>query len=424
MGAAPHSLGAAPICTTIRPPRVMNDSGSQDSARSRPFSASDCTYWLASDVAGASTVSRTPLLRRTSTVGTKGFRRAARRGPASAGTGRSRRTRTKRTACPGRRSPVGRTDPRRTRCRQSRRVVAWVFHGDAEPVVQPRCVESRLVGRVVAECAATLDRPVAVLVVEEPVEALDGVEAAHQRRQPGHVLRHHPGVRRTGPLSETDIGRRGEAGLPGAVSLPGPLITDRRIVSVLPPATAILERLYVGAEPGTPLRKGEVGERVLQRFGGTAPAVAGILGRVLLRDVGVQSRSLPGALPGATTVVLGVGVLHCCLAHQGVIGATGIEIAHAHRRERRQRRRGRIAGHHVRGSVVVQPAVPDALVLLGELVHRLGEVARDIRLQQGQQLDVRTVLVPAGEGPVLRSLSRREPVDLQVAARGSGRPRR
>ena len=39
-----------------------------------------------------------------------------------------------------------------------------------------------------------------------------------------------------------------------------------------------------------------------------------------------------------------------------------------------------------------------------------------VRLQQGQQLDVRAVLVPAGEGPVLRSLPRREAVDLLVAA--------
>ena len=72
-GAVPQSVGAAPSCTTILPPCVMNDSGSQDSARGSPFSVSDCTYWLASDVAGASTVSRTPLLRRSSTFGNSGL---------------------------------------------------------------------------------------------------------------------------------------------------------------------------------------------------------------------------------------------------------------------------------------------------------------------------------------------------------------
>jgi hypothetical protein len=46
----------------------------------------------------------------------------------------------------------------------------------------------------------------------------------------------------------------------------------------------------------------------------------------------------------------------------------------------------------------------------------LGEVTRDVWLQQGQQLDVGAVLIPPGERAVLRSLTRCEPVDLQVAA--------
>jgi hypothetical protein len=79
--------------------------------------------------------------------------------------------------------------------------------------------------------------------------------------------------------------------------------------------------------------------------------------------------------------------------------------------------RRRVAGHHMRRAVDVNPAVPHPAVLPREVVEGLREVPGDPRLQQGEQLYLRPVLVPAREVAVLRPLPALDAMRLAVHAR-------
>lgn len=64
----------------------------------------------------------------------------------------------------------------------------------------------------------------------------------------------------------------------------------------------------------------------------------------------------------------------------------------------------------------MHPAVPDPVVLPREVEQGLGEVARDPGLEQGEELYLGAVLVPAGEVAVLRALAAGETVHGAVHA--------
>ncbi len=145
--------------------------------------------------------------------------------------------------------------------------------------------------------------------------------------------------------------------------------------------------------------------------------MAHVVGAVVRSQVLGEVRPLPHALPRAPGVKQALGARHGGLPVQGVERAPVVEAAHAHGVEGRQRGGGRVAGHHVGGPVDVHPAVPHPVVLLGVVEQRLREVPGHHRFQQRQQLDLRPVLVPAGEVAVLRVLPGFQPVRLLVHAR-------
>lgn len=76
----------------------------------------------------------------------------------------------------------------------------------------------------------------------------------------------------------------------------------------------------------------------------------------------------------------------------------------------------RVAVHDVGAARSVQPAVPDPAVLPGEFEQRLRDVGAGVRAEQGQQLDLGAVDVPAGEGAVLGLVALAHGMDLLVAA--------
>src|SRR5690606_38338209 len=160
----------------------------------------------------------------------------------------------------------------------------------------------------------------------------------------------------------------------------------------------------------------EVGGGRLQRLGGPAPAVAGVVRGVAEPQVLGEVGALALALAGAARVRQAGRVRHGGLPYQGREGAAHVEVPHAERVEAGEGRGRRVAGHHVGGAVDVDPAVPHAAVLPGEVVQRLGVVARDLRLEQREQLGVGAVLVPAGEVAVLHALAALQPVHPHVAA--------
>ncbi len=75
----------------------------------------------------------------------------------------------------------------------------------------------------------------------------------------------------------------------------------------------------------------------------------------------------------------------------------------------------RVADHDAGDRVLVGPAVPDVADRLGVVVHGLGDVAGHVRGEQGEELDLAAVDVPAGERRVV-VLSRRDLEGLAVHA--------
>lgn len=191
-----------------------------------------------------------------------------------------------------------------------------------------------------------------------------------------------------------------------------------RVEDVAPPQAALLEGrgLLVPSEQPGPPAECRVGDGVLQGLGRSAPAVADVLGRVVGLQVLGEIGPLSGALAGASRVGQPVRVGHGGLPGQGLEGALVVEVAYTHGVEGGEGGGRGIARHDVCGAVDVHPAVPDPAVLPGEVVQRLGEVPRDPRLEEGEELDLGAVLVPAGEVAVLRPLAALHAVRLPVHA--------
>ncbi len=237
----------------------------------------------------------------------------------------------------------------------------------------------------------------------------------------------HPGVRGGAALREADLGPGAERAHPGPVGVACLLVPATRggecVEGVLPPARAPRELLclLLATEAAGPVGEAVVGGGRLQRLRGAAPAVARALGGVAQPQVLCEVGPHPGALPGAAVGRQAVRVGDSRLPRQGVERRLDLEAVHAESVHARQRRGARVAGHHAGGAVDVHPAVPHAAVLPRQVEQGLGEVAGDLRLQQGEQLGVRAVLVPAREVAVLGPLAAAHPVDPLVPARvGAG----
>lgn len=231
----------------------------------------------------------------------------------------------------------------------------------------------------------------------------------------------HPGVLGGRALDEAVAGGRGEAGDPAAVRLAvgdvaaGGVRGDVEVV--LPPLRALGEGLRGVLLPrcGRELGEREVRAGHLQGLRGAAPGVGD--GRhVVQLQVLVQGGALPDRQHGLARrgqVPLG---RHGGRPDQGLERPAQVEVRAAEGANAGEGRRGRVAVHDVGAARAVQPAVPDAAVLPGELVQRLGDVGPGPRVEEGEQLHLVAVDVPAGEGAVLRPVAAADGVHLAVAA--------
>ena len=105
----------------------------------------------------------------------------------------------------------------------------------------------------------------------------DGVRlAAHGFREPGDVLRDHPGVGRRAALREPAVARRVERRHPAAVDVAGLCVAGLRIEDIAPVRTpgAQLRSFASAGQQLCEMSDCEVGDGVFEGLGGAAPAVA------------------------------------------------------------------------------------------------------------------------------------------------------
>ena len=133
------------------------------------------------------------------------------------------------------------------------------------------------------------------------------------------------------------------------------------------------------------LRQGEVSGGVFEGVGGGSPGV-GAYGNVVELEPEIERGALADAFDGAALFAEVVRGGYGGCQQERFVGGFGVEVGAAEGEDGGDGGRCGVAVHDVGDSGVVGPAVPLAVVLVGLVEERLGEVAGDAGFEQREQL--------------------------------------